>query len=133
MARIRLGLQERIPLGNLDTARDWGYAGDYVEAMWLMLQQPEPDDYVIAMGKTHTIRELLEAAARIAGFDDWKPLVQQDERFMRPAEVDILTGDASKARRVLGWRPRVTFEELVQRMYEHDLKDEQARATAAQR
>jgi GDPmannose 4,6-dehydratase len=133
MARIKLGLQERIPLGNLDTARDWGYAGDYVEAMWLMLQQPEPDDYVIAMGKTHTIRELLEVAAGVAGFDDWQPLVQQDERFMRPAEVDILTGDASKAREVLGWRPRVTFEELVQRMYENDLKEEQARAATAQR
>jgi GDPmannose 4,6-dehydratase len=133
MARIKLGLQEKIALGNLDSARDWGYAGDYVEAMWLMLQQPEPGDYVIAMGETHTNRELLEIAARVAGFDDWRPLVQQDERFMRPAEVDILTGDATKARHVLGWRPRVTFEELVQTMYESDLKEEQARAAAAQR
>jgi GDPmannose 4,6-dehydratase len=133
MARIKLGLQEKIALGNLDSARDWGYAGDYVEAMWLMLQQPEPGDYVIAMGETHTNRELLEIAARVAGFDDWRPLVQQDERFMRPAEVDILTGDATKARHVLGWRPRVTFEELVQTMYESDLKEEQARAAAARR
>jgi GDPmannose 4,6-dehydratase len=133
MARIRLGLQEKITLGNLDSSRDWGYAGDYVEAMWLMLQQPEPADYVIAMGETHTNRELLEIAARVGGFDDWHPLVQQDERFMRPAEVDILTGDASKARRVLDWQPRVTFEELVHMMYENDLKEEQARAAAAQR
>jgi GDPmannose 4,6-dehydratase len=133
MARIKLGLQEKIALGNLDSARDWGYAGDYVEAMWLMLQQRDPSDYVIAMGETHTNRELLEIAARVAGFDDWRPLVQQDERFMRPAEVDILTGDASKAQRVLGWRPHVTFEELVQMMYESDLKEEQARAAAARR
>jgi GDPmannose 4,6-dehydratase len=133
MARIKLGLQEKITLGNLASSRDWGYAGDYVEAMWLMLQQPEPGDYVIAMGETHTNRELLEVAARVAGFDDWRPLVQQDERFMRPAEVDILTGDAGKARDVLGWRPRVNFDELVQMMYENDLKEEQARAAAAQR
>jgi GDPmannose 4,6-dehydratase len=133
MARIKLGLQEKITLGNLDSSRDWGFAGDYVEAMWLMTQQSEPGDYVIAMGETHTNRELLEVAARVAGFDDWRPLVQQDERFMRPAEVDILTGDASKARDVLGWQPRVPFEELVQMMYENDLKEEQARAAAAQR
>src|SRR5262249_12000186 len=133
MARIKLGLQERITLGNLDSSRDWGYAGDYVEAMWLMLQQPEPGDYVLAMGETHTNRELLEVAARVAGFADWQPLVQQDERFMRPAEVDILTGDASKAHEVLGWRPRVSFEELVQMMYENDLKEEPARAAAAER
>ena len=133
MARIKLGLQERITLGNLDSSRDWGYAGDYVEAMWLMTQQPEPGDYVIAMGETHTNRELLDVAARVAGFDDWQPLVQQDERFMRPAEVDILTGNASKARKMLGWQPHVSFEELVQMMYENDLKEEQARAAAAQR
>jgi GDPmannose 4,6-dehydratase len=101
--------------------------------MWLMLQQPDPSDYVIAMGETHTNRELLEVAAGVAGFDDWQPLVQQDERFMRPAEVDILTGDATKAREVLGWQPRVTFEELVQLMYDNDLKEEQARAAAARR
>jgi GDPmannose 4,6-dehydratase len=133
MARIKLGLQEKITLGNLDSSRDWGFAGDYVDAMWRMLQQPEPSDYVIAMGETHTNRELLDVAARVAGFDDWRPLVQQDERFMRPAEVDILTGDAGKARRQLDWQPRVTFEELVQMMYENDLKEEQARAAAARR
>jgi GDPmannose 4,6-dehydratase len=133
MARIKLGLQEKVTLGNLDSSRDWGYAGDYVEAMWNMLQQPEPGDYVLAMGETHTNRDLLEVAARMAGFEDWQPLVQQDERFMRPAEVDILTGDASKARQMLGWQPSVSFEELVQMMYENDLKEEQARAAAARR
>src|SRR6266571_2090532 len=107
VARIKLGLQDTLTLGYLDSSRDWGYAGDYVEAMWRMLQQDEPGDYVIAMGETHTNRELLEVAARVAGFDDWRPLVQQDERFMRPAEVDILTGDAGRARRVLGWQPHV--------------------------
>ncbi|MGH8982848.1 MAG: GDP-mannose 4,6-dehydratase [Acidimicrobiia bacterium] len=133
LARIKLGLQPKITLGNLDTARDWGYAGDYVEAMWRMLQQDEPGDYVVATGETHTLREFLETAARIAGYDDWQPLVQQDERFMRPAEVDILTGDASKARETLGWGPKVSFEELVRRMYEHDLKEEQAKADAKHR
>jgi len=133
LARIKLGLQQKITLGNLDTARDWGYAGDYVEAMWLMLQQDEPGDYVVATGETHTLRQFLETAARIAGYDDWQPLVQQDERFMRPAEVDILTGDASRAREKLGWEQRLSFEELVRRMYEHDLKEEQARADAKQR
>jgi GDPmannose 4,6-dehydratase len=128
LARIKLGLQQKITLGNLDTARDFGYAGEYVEAMWQMLQQDEPDDYVIATGTTHTLREFLQTAARIAGYDDWERLVQQDERFMRPAEVDILTGDASKARDKLGWQPKVTFDELVELMYEHDLKEEQAKA-----
>ena len=133
VARIKLGLAEELRLGNLESERDWGFAGDYVDAMWRMLQQPEPGDFVIAMGETHTNRELLDVAARVAGFDDWRPLVQQDERFMRPAEVDILTGDAGKARRQLDWQPRVTFEELVQMMYENDLKEEQARAAAARR
>ena len=133
VARIKLGLQQKITLGNLDTARDWGYAGDYVEAMWLMLQQDEPDDYVIATGETHTLREFLAETARIAGYNDWEPLVQQDERFMRPAEVDVLTGDASKAKAKLGWEPRVSFDELVRIMYEHDLKEEQARADQARR
>src|SRR5207237_9765174 len=126
MARIKLGLQEKMTLGNLDSSRDWGFAGDYVDAMWRMLQQPDPGDFVIAMGETHTDRALLDVASGVAGFDDWRPLVQQDERFMRPAEVDILTGDAGKARRQLDWQPRVTFEELVQMMYENDLKEEQA-------
>jgi GDPmannose 4,6-dehydratase len=128
MARIKLGLQQTITLGNLDSARDWGYAGDYVEAMWLMLQQPEPGDYVISSGATHTIRELLTVAARCAGFDDWEQLVSKDPRFERPAEVDILMGDASKAREKLGWQPKVSFGELVRIMYEHDLAEESERA-----
>jgi len=128
VARIKLGLQDDISLGNLDSSRDWGYAGDYVEAMWMMLQQPEPDDYVIATGETHTIRELLQVSFRCAGIDDWAPYVKQDERFMRPAEVDLLIGDASKAKAKLGWKPRVSFEELVQMMYENDLAEESAKA-----
>jgi GDPmannose 4,6-dehydratase len=130
LARIKLGLQESIPLGNLDSARDWGYAGDYVEAMWLMLQQDEADDYVIASGETHTIRECLDVAFRAAGYDDWTPYVQKDPRFERPAEVDLLIGDASKAREHLGWKPRMSFEELVTMMYESDLAAEQAQAAA---
>jgi GDPmannose 4,6-dehydratase len=128
VARIKLGLQDSISLGNLDSSRDWGYAGDYVEAMWMMLQQDEPDDYVIATGETHSNRELLDLAFRQAGIDDWKPLVTQDPRFMRPAEVDLLSGDASKAKAKLGWKPRVTFEELVKMMYENDLAEESAKA-----
>ena len=113
VARIKLGLQDTITLGNLDSQRDWGYAGDFVEAMWLMLQQDEPDDYVIATGETHTIREFLDVAFRCAGIDDWTPYVEQDPRFMRPAEVDLLIGDPTKARTQLGWKPTVAFEELV--------------------
>jgi GDPmannose 4,6-dehydratase len=128
VARIKLGLQEKVTLGNLEAARDWGYAGDYVEAMWLMLQQDEPDDYVIATGETHTIRELLELAFAAAGIDGWEKYVESDERFMRPAEVDILTGDASKARDRLGWKPRVSFPELVKMMVEADLEEEARRA-----
>jgi GDPmannose 4,6-dehydratase len=130
VARIKLGLQESIPLGNLDSARDWGYAGDYVEAMWLMLQQDEPDDYVIASGETHTIRECLDVAFRAAGYDEWTPFVQKDPRFERPAEVDLLIGDASKARAKLGWRPHMSFEALLTMMYESDLAAEQAQATS---
>ena len=126
LARIKLGIQDQISLGNLDSARDWGYAGDYVEAMWRMLQQDDPDDYVIATGETHTIREFLDVAFRIAGYDSWEPFVNHDTRFDRPAEVDLLLGDASKAQAKLGWTPKVNFEELVARMYESDLKNEQA-------
>jgi GDPmannose 4,6-dehydratase len=133
LARIKLGIQDTISLGNLDSARDWGYAGDYVEAMWLMLQQDQPDDYVIATGETHTIREFLEVAFRIAGYDDWQPYVNHDTRFDRPAEVDLLLGDASKARETLGWTPKVNFEELVARMYESDLKAEQSNLDAGRR
>jgi GDPmannose 4,6-dehydratase len=128
VARIKLGLQNDITMGNIDSSRDWGYAGDYVEAMWMMLQQDHPDDYVIATGETHTIRELLDVSFRLAGIDDWSGFVKQDPRFYRPAEVDLLIGDASKAHAKLGWKPKVSFEELVQMMYEHDLAEESAKA-----
>ena len=132
VARIKLGLQDSISLGNLDSARDYGYAGDYVEAMWLMLQQDEPDDYVIATGETHTIREFLDVAFRYAGYDDWAPFVQQDPRFERPAEVDLLMGDAAKARERLGWEPtRRASTSLVKLMYESDLAEERILAEGA--
>jgi GDPmannose 4,6-dehydratase len=127
VARIKLGLQDSLTLGNLDASRDWGYAGDYVEAMWMMLQQDSPDDYVIATGETHTIREFLERAFALAEIDDWESRVVQDPRFYRPAEVDLLFGDASKAHNALGWRPRVSSPELVQMMYENDLTAEESR------
>jgi GDPmannose 4,6-dehydratase len=122
VARIRLGLQDELVLGNLDAERDWGFAGDYVEAMWLMLQQPQGDDYVIATGEAHSIRDFLDAAFAHVGIEDWGPYVRQDPRFMRPAEVDHLIGDASKAREVLGWKPRVSFPELVALMVDADLE-----------
>lgn len=124
VARIKLGLQEKLVLGNLDARRDWGFAGDYVKAMWLMLQQEEADDYVISTGVTHSIRELLEAAFGAAGLSNWQGFVEQDPQFMRPAEVDLLIGDASKAKEKLGWAPEVSFEELVAMMVESDLKDQ---------
>ncbi|MEV7457993.1 GDP-mannose 4,6-dehydratase [Pseudarthrobacter oxydans] len=124
VARIKLGLQNEIVLGNLDAKRDWGFAGDYVEAMWLMLQQPEADDYVISTGETHSIEELLAAAFAAAGLDDWRNYVRQDPKYMRPAEVDLLIGDASKAQRVLGWKPKVSFPELVAMMVENDLTEQ---------
>jgi GDPmannose 4,6-dehydratase len=127
VARIKLGLQDRISLGNLDAARDWGFAGDFAEAMWLMLQQESPDDYVIATGETHTVRELLDLAFGAVGIDDWAPHVESDPRFLRPTEVDILTGDATKARQKLGWEPRTSFEELVESMVVSDLAAESAR------
>jgi GDPmannose 4,6-dehydratase len=126
VARISLGLQNELVMGNLEAQRDWGFAGDYVEAMWLMLQQDEPDDYVIATGETHSIRDLLDVAFRQVGIDDWSGLVRQDPRFMRPAEVDRLVGDASKAREVLAWKPKVGFEELVAMMVEADLVEQKA-------
>ncbi|HEX8004650.1 MAG TPA: GDP-mannose 4,6-dehydratase [Mycobacteriales bacterium] len=128
VARIALGLQDTVALGNLDSRRDWGFAGDYVEAMWLMLQQPEPDDYVIATGVTHSIRDLLRVAFEHAGVAGWEERVEQDPRFMRPAEVDLLIGDASKARSVLGWQPRVAFDELIRMMVDADLEAERAKA-----
>jgi len=128
VARIRHGLQDALVMGNLDAQRDWGFAGDYVEAMWLMLQQPHGDDYVVATGETHSIRDLLDAAFVAAGIADWEPHVRQSEEFMRPAEVDLLVGDAAKAREVLGWAPKVGFRELVAMMVEADLRDTAAEA-----
>ena len=119
--RIKLGLQERLYLGNLDAERDWGFAGDYVEAMWLMLQQDEPDDFVIATGERHSVREFCEAAFGCLDLD-WREYVGIDERYLRPAEVDLLEGDAAKARKVLGWEPKTSFEELVRMMVASDLK-----------
>ncbi len=128
VARIKLGLQDKLVLGNLDAARDWGFAGDFAEAMWLMLQEDEPDDYVIATGETHTVRELVELAFASAGIEDWERYVESDPRFERPAEVDILTGNAAKARAKLGWKPKVGFPELVDMMVRSDLAFEAARA-----
>ncbi len=122
-ARIKLGLDQELYLGNLDAKRDWGYAGDYVEAMWLMLQQEEPDDYVIATGESHTVRELLELAFGYVHLD-WKKQVKNDPRYYRPTEVDQLVGDASKAKRKLGWAPKVSFRQLITMMVESDLKAE---------
>jgi GDPmannose 4,6-dehydratase len=119
-ARIKLGLAHELRLGNLDAKRDWGFAGDYVKAMWLMLQQERPEDYVIATGETHSVRELVEAAFGRVGLD-WRQYVVQDPALRRPAEVDVLVGDAAKARRELGWRPEVGFAELVRMMVDADL------------
>jgi GDPmannose 4,6-dehydratase len=127
-ARIRLGLQSELVMGNLDAKRDWGYAGDYVKAMWMMMQQDEPDDYVIATGETHTIEELVELAFNEAGIGDWRPYVRQDPKFFRPAEVDLLIGDATKARNKLGWKPEVDFPSLVRMMVQHDLRYEATKA-----
>ncbi len=121
VARIKLGLAKELRLGNLDARRDWGYAGDYVRAMWLMLQQPKPDDYVIGTGRTHSVRELVDLAFRHVGLD-WQPYVKVDPTLVRPAEVDILQADPSKAKRVLGWTPEVSFEQLVVMMVEADLQ-----------
>lgn len=125
VARIKLGVQKDLTLGNLDAKRDWGFAGDYVEGMWLMLQQDEPDDYVLATGETHTIRELLDIAFKEVGIDDWEPYVNYDKKFERPAEVDLLLGDPTKAKEKLGWEPKVSFEELVKMMVQSDLKIEE--------
>jgi GDPmannose 4,6-dehydratase len=124
VARISLGLQDDITMGNLDAKRDWGFAGDYVDAMWRMLQQDEADDYVVATGETHSIRELLGIAFDEVGVQDWDHLVKQDPRFMRPAEVDLLIGDPAKAREKLGWEPKVGFEELVRMMVRNDLAEQ---------
>ncbi|HUY40408.1 MAG TPA: GDP-mannose 4,6-dehydratase [Candidatus Dormibacteraeota bacterium] len=122
VARIKLGLAKELRLGNLDAQRDWGFAGDYVRAMWLMLQQGKPDDYVIATGTTHSVRDFVEAAFRVAGLGSYERYVVIDPAFVRPAEVDLLIGDASKAKRELGWEPSVDFERLVEMMVRADLE-----------
>ena len=122
VARIYLGLEDMITLGNLDAQRDWGYAPDYCEAMWLMLQQTTPTDYVIATGETYSIKDFLNVAFGEVGITDWEKHVGQDPRFMRPAEVDVLRGDSSKALNELGWKPKTSFEELVRNMVGNDVK-----------
>ena len=122
VARIKLGLADHISLGNLEAKRDWGYAPDYVEAMWLMLQQDAPDDYVIATGETYSIREFLDIAFKYIGINDWSSYVKQDPQFIRPAEVDVLRGDSSKAKKDLAWIPRTNFLNLVKKMVDNDLK-----------
>ena len=121
VARIALGLSDHIALGNLDAQRDWGYAPDYVEAMWAMLQHDTPDDYVISTGECYSIRDFLQRAFACVNISNWEDYVKQDERFMRPAEVDYLVGDSSKARDVLGWKPSVSFDEMVSRMVFNDI------------
>jgi GDPmannose 4,6-dehydratase len=128
VARIKLGLAKDLHLGNLDSRRDWGYAGDYVEAMWLMLQQPTPNDYVVGMGETHSVRELAEIAFRHVGLD-YRQHVVSDPRYYRPAEVELLLADPTKARRELGWKSKVSFEQLVTMMVDADL----TRLSAARR
>ena len=127
VARIKLGLQDTITLGNLDARRDWGYAGDFVDAMWRMVQKDKASDYVIATGETHTVQEFIERAFAAAEIEDWERYVVKDPRFERPAEVDLLLGDASKARSELDWDAKVSFEELVTMMYENDLAEESRR------
>jgi len=122
VARIHLGLQDKIMLGNLDSYRDWGYAPDYCEAMWLMLQQNEPDDYVISTGETHSIRDFIDVAFQEIGILNWDKHIGQDPRFMRPAEVDVLRGDSTKAQTKLGWKPKTSFRELVEKMVRNDIK-----------
>jgi GDPmannose 4,6-dehydratase len=121
LARIKMGLQENLYLGNLKAKRDWGYAKDYVEAMWMMLQQAEPEDFVVATGESHSVSDFLDLAASYLGLD-WKKYVKEDPRYLRPTEVDYLCGDAAKARAKLGWTPKVTFPQLVRLMVEHDLE-----------
>tara|TARA_Y100000592_G_C5441596_1_gene303671 strand:+ start:334 stop:1308 length:975 start_codon:yes stop_codon:yes gene_type:complete len=121
VARIHLNLVDHISLGNLDSKRDWGYAPDYVEAAWQMLQLDSPDDFVIATGETHSIRDFLDAAFSIVGIDDWSSYVKQDPRYMRPAEVDVLRGNYTKAKNVMGWKPKTDFKDLVRKMVESDI------------
>jgi GDPmannose 4,6-dehydratase len=122
VAKIALGLQDKIVLGNLDARRDWGFAGDYVKAMWLMLQMDEPQDFVIATGQTHSVREFLARAFKKINISDWEKYVLTNAKFMRPAEVDVLVGDFSKAKKILNWEPSVDFDELVDMMVRYDLE-----------
>ena len=122
IARIHLGLRDKIVLGNLDTKRDWGYAPDYVESMWMMLQQDEPDDYVVATGKIHSLGEFLDSAFQHIGITDWEKYVGQDERYMRPADVFYLAGDSTKAREDFGWTPKTSFEEMISKMVANDIE-----------
>ena len=122
VAKIHLGIEDYITLGNLDSRRDWGYSPDYVKSMWMMLQQDKPDDYVIATGEEHTIREFLEVAFKCINIDDWEKYVLQDKRYMRPAEVAVLCGDSSKAREVLGWEPETSFEQMIINMITNDIE-----------
>ncbi len=132
VARIKAGLEDKIYLGNLDAKRDWGYAKEYVEAMWLMLQQDQPDDYVIATGETHSVREFLDEAFSYVGLD-WEQHVEIDPKYFRPAEVDLLVGDASKAKARLGWQPKVTFKELVRLMVDADMQAENSSEVRSER
>jgi GDPmannose 4,6-dehydratase len=132
VARIALGRQQILAVGNMDVRRDWGFAGDYVQAMWLMLQQDQPDDYVIATGKSYSVHDLLDIAFRRAGINDWRPYVVQDERFFRPADISVLRGDAAKARTKLGWAPQVGFQELVELMVDADLENEKEHLRVAE-
>lgn len=122
VAKIHLGQLDHLSLGNLESKRDWGFAGDYVEAMWMMLQQDKADDYVIATGENHSVREFVEIAFKVIGVENWKKYVKTSKEFVRPAEVDFLIGDASKAKKVLGWKPKVSFKELVSLMVEADIR-----------
>ena len=121
VAKVHLGYEDHIRLGNLDSKRDWGYSPDYMEAAWLMMQHETPEDFVIATGKSHSIRDFLDIAFNCVGIDDWSNYVVQDERYMRPAEIDVLCGDSTKAREVLGWKPKTSFEEMVRRMVTKDV------------
>ena len=121
VAKVHLGYEDHIKLGNLDSKRDWGYSPDYMEAAWLMMQHETPEDFVIATGKSHSIRDFLDIAFNCVGIDDWSNYVVQDERYMRPAEIDVLCGDSSKAREQLGWTPKTTFEDMVERMVQRDV------------
>ena len=132
VARIALRRLDVLTVGNMDVSRDWGFAGDYVRAMWLMLQQDHPDDYVIATGESHTVRELLDIAFSRIGIDDWRPYVFQDPRFFRPADISILLGDASKAQAELGWKPQVDFRRLIEMMVDADLENEKRKPSPAE-